>query len=63
MPLERHLRHMESYADVELLVTTEKDAVKMGGMEVGDSLFYLSIEAQIEDGEKFIDLALRKAGA
>jgi len=60
---ETDLRRLESYADVELLVTTEKDAVKMGGMEAGDGLFYLSVEAQIEDGEKFIDLALRKAGA
>ena len=60
---ESDLRRMESYADVELLVTTEKDAVKMDGMEVSDSLFYLSVEAQIEDGERFVDLALRKAGA
>jgi tetraacyldisaccharide-1-P 4'-kinase len=54
---------MESYADVDLLVTTEKDAIKMDRMAVSDSLFYLSIEARIEDEEKFIDLALSKARA
>jgi tetraacyldisaccharide 4'-kinase len=60
---ESDLRRMEAYADVDLLVTTEKDAIKMDRMDVSDSLFYLSIEAQIEDEERFIDLALSKARA
>ena len=37
--------------------------VKIDHMDVSDTLFYLSIEAQIEDEETFIDLALSKAGA
>lgn len=60
---ESDLMLMGSYDDVEILITTEKDAVKIDHMDVSDNLFYLSIEAQIEDEETFIDLALSKAGA
>jgi len=60
---ESDVKRLESYDDVDVLVTTEKDAVKIDHMDVGESLFYLSIEVQIEDEEKFIDLALSKVRA
>ena len=49
------LRRMESLPGVEMLVTTEKDAVKIEGTHVRDNLFALVIEAQIENEDALID--------
>jgi tetraacyldisaccharide 4'-kinase len=57
------LRRLASWRGAEILVTTEKDAVRIEHMEVEDNLFYLSIEAQIEDEATLIDLILSKARA
>jgi tetraacyldisaccharide 4'-kinase len=59
----KDLSRLASWHDAEILVTTEKDAVKIERMELEDNIFYLSIEAQIEDEESLIDLVLSKAGA
>lgn len=58
---ENDLRHLSQWGDVDVMVTTEKDAVKMDHMDIGDNLFYLAIEAVIEDEEAFVDLVLKKA--
>ena len=50
------LKRMESFQDVEMMVTTEKDAVKIEGMEAAEIFFYLSIEAEIEDQEALLEL-------
>lgn len=60
---DRDLERLAAHREAEILVTTEKDAVKIEHMGVGENIFYLSIEAQIEDEEKLIDLILSKAGA
>jgi hypothetical protein len=39
-----------------------KDAVKLMGMDVPVNLFYLSIEARIEDEDTLMDLLLKKLG-
>jgi tetraacyldisaccharide-1-P 4'-kinase len=44
---------MASVTGIECIVTTEKDAVKLLGLEIPDNLFYLSIEARIEDEDTF----------
>jgi tetraacyldisaccharide 4'-kinase len=54
------MKHLQSFAGVDALVTTEKDAVKIDRLEVDDNVFYLSIEAQIEDEESLIDAVLKK---
>jgi len=54
------LRGMESADNVQCIVTTEKDAVKLIGMDLPDNLFYLSIEAGIEDEDALMDLLLKK---
>ncbi len=46
---------MESFADVEMVVTTEKDAVKIDGAGVRDTLFSLLIEAEIENEDALIE--------
>ena len=57
------VRRMTSWGGAEIFVTTEKDAVKIERMEVEDNLFYLSVDAQIEDEANFVDLVLSKARA
>ncbi len=57
------LNRMEAVDDIECIVTTEKDAVKLSGMEVPDDLFYLSIEVRIDDEDALMDLLLKKIGA
>jgi len=52
---------LQSLAEAVIVVTTEKDAVKIDRLEVGDNFFYLSIEAQIENEAAFMDLVLEKA--
>ena len=51
----KDLRRMESFQGAEMLVTTEKDAVKIDGTHVRDNLFALVIEAQIENEDALIE--------
>jgi tetraacyldisaccharide 4'-kinase len=55
------VRRIRSIEGVEVVVTTEKDAVKIDGREAGENLFYLAIEAEIENEEEFIDVVAAKA--
>jgi tetraacyldisaccharide-1-P 4'-kinase len=45
---------------VEMLVTTEKDGVKLAPLELPANLFYLAIEAVIEREEELIRLIIEK---
>ncbi len=56
------LERIKSAEDGEMLVTTEKDAVKLERMEVPDHLFYLAVEAEIEGEEALVDIVLNKIG-
>lgn len=47
-------------AEADLIVTTEKDGVKLERLELPDNLFYLAVEAVIEDEERLVDLILSK---
>ncbi len=49
------LSRLESFQGAEMLVTTEKDAVKIEGMEVPENLFALVIEAEIERENELIE--------
>jgi tetraacyldisaccharide 4'-kinase len=54
------VRRLASLSDADMLVTTEKDAVKLEQVDVPDNLFYLSIEAEIENEKALVDLMLQK---
>jgi tetraacyldisaccharide 4'-kinase len=54
------MEKISSYRDVEMLVTTEKDAVKMSGFDVPKNLFYLAIEATVENEEELIGRIVQK---
>ena len=43
-----------------MVVTTEKDAVKIEGQEVRDNALFLSIEAQIENEDALIEQVCRQ---
>lgn len=43
---------------IDMIVTTEKDAVKLETLDVPENLFYLAIEAVIEREDEFIDLVV-----
>lgn len=59
---EADLAKCTSYSDVEVVVTTEKDAVKMAHMNVPENIFFLSIEAEIENENSLVALLLKKIG-
>jgi tetraacyldisaccharide 4'-kinase len=56
----RDLKELASLRDVEMLVTTEKDGVKLAPLELPANLFYLAIEAVIEREEELIRLIIEK---
>jgi tetraacyldisaccharide 4'-kinase len=56
----KDIEELSSYTDVNMIVTTEKDAVKIFGMTIPDNLFYLSIEANIEKEQELIEVILNK---
>ena len=45
---------------MNLIVTSEKDAVKISDMTIPDNLFYLSVEAKIENEHEFMEVIMRK---
>lgn len=59
---KQDLERIRAVDGIECIVTTEKDAVKLSGMDMPENLFYLSIEARIEDEEALVDLLLKKIG-
>ncbi|MBA4390879.1 MAG: tetraacyldisaccharide 4'-kinase [Syntrophus sp. (in: bacteria)] len=58
----RDIKKCVSFNDVDFIITTEKDAVKITHMDIPENLFYLSIEVAIENEEKLIGLLLKKIG-
>ncbi len=59
----RDLEDLASQKDVSLVVTTEKDAVKLRGMNVPENLFYLSVEVALENEEELFTLICKKLEA
>jgi len=57
----RDVVRIESFDDVEMAITTEKDAVRIEGMERGDNIFYLSIEADFDNPNELIERVCEKA--
>ena len=57
---EADMKRIVSHKGIDLLITTEKDAVKIAHLHIPDNLFYLAIEAAIEREEELIDRMLNK---
>lgn len=59
----KDLERISSFHDVNLIVTTEKDAVKISDMVIPDNLFYLAVEAKIEKEQELIEVIVKKIQA
>jgi tetraacyldisaccharide 4'-kinase len=59
----KDLEMISSFREANLIVTTEKDAVKISEMAIPDNLFYLSVEAKIDKEQELIEVILRKIQA
>ena len=57
---EREVKRIASCGDVDLVVTTEKDAVKMAAMDVPENFFYLVVTIQIEKEQELFELIQNK---
>ncbi len=57
---EREIQKISSYDGADLVVTTEKDAVKMAGMDLPGNLCYLVVTVEIEREEELFDLIRNK---
>lgn len=57
---DKDIEIISSYRDINLIVTTEKDSVKLIGMSIPDNLFYLSIEVNIVKEEELIRVIQKK---
>ena len=57
---EKDLDRILSRGPVDMIVTTEKDAVKIECLKYPDNLFYLTIEMEIGDEERLFQTVLRK---
>jgi tetraacyldisaccharide 4'-kinase len=56
----REMKRIASYGGVELIVTTEKDAVKIAVMDVPENLFYLAVTVEIEKEQELFELIKKK---
>lgn len=54
------LEKLRSHRKVDLMVTTEKDGVKLEGLDVPENLFYLAIEATIEREDELVDVIVHR---
>jgi len=57
---EKDMDDLRACADAEMLVTTEKDAVKIQELEYPQQLFYLAVEMEIEGEERLFQLIREK---
>lgn len=51
---------LSSFTNIDMVVTTEKDAVKLEAMDVPENLFYLAIEAVIEREDELMELIVNR---
>ncbi len=51
---------LRASTDIDMMVTTEKDAVKLETMDIPENLFYLAIEAVIEREAELVDLIVNR---
>jgi tetraacyldisaccharide 4'-kinase len=57
---QRDIKRIVSYGSADLVVTTEKDAIKMAAMDVPENFFYLAVTVEIEKEEELFELIKKK---
>lgn len=57
---QKDIDRASSFKSIDVIVTTEKDAVKIVNMEVPENLFYLSIEVDVDREQELLGLIMKK---
>ena len=58
----RDMERLTLLKDAEILVTTEKDAIKLDQLEIPENLYYLAVEAMAEREEELVGLIVKRLG-
>jgi tetraacyldisaccharide 4'-kinase len=58
----RDMERLGAFGGAQMIVTTEKDAIKLGLLKIPENLFYLAVEAAMEKEEEFVDLIVKRLG-
>ncbi len=58
----RDIERLSSLQGAEVLVTTEKDAIKLDRLDIPENLFYLAGEAMVEREEELVGLIVKRLG-
>ncbi len=56
------IERLVSAKGAEMLVTTEKDAVKLDRSEIPENVYYLAVEAVVEREEELVELIVQRLG-
>jgi tetraacyldisaccharide 4'-kinase len=56
------MERLRSLKDAQILVTTEKDAIKLDQLEVPENLYYLAVEAVVEREEELVGFIVKRLG-
>ena len=56
----RDMERLSLLRDAEILVTTEKDAIKLDQLEIPENLFYLAVEAVVEREEELVGFIVKR---
>ena len=59
---QRDIERLSLLKDAEILVTTEKDAVKLDRLEIPENVYYLAVEAVVEREEELVELIVKRLG-
>ena len=54
------MERLRSLKDAEILVTTEKDAIKLDRLDIPENLYYLAVEAAVEREEELVGLIVKR---
>jgi tetraacyldisaccharide 4'-kinase len=56
----RDMERLSSLNGAGMLITTEKDAIKLDQLEIPEGLFYLAVEAVVEREEELVRLIVKR---
>lgn len=57
---KKDIKALSGYKDADILVTTEKDAMKINQKDAPDNLYYLTVEVEIENEEEMMKMIIER---
>jgi tetraacyldisaccharide 4'-kinase len=58
----RDMERLGRFGDAQMLVTTEKDSIKLDRLEIPENLFHLAVEAVVEREDELVELIVKRLG-